>query len=40
VHATPENRASADLTIPAHYAYLGDLDLDGWTLTIGMTMGF
>lgn len=40
VTATPEDRMSPELTIPAQYADLGDVDLDGWTLTIGMTMGF
>lgn len=40
VDAIPEDRPSAELTIPAQYASLGDLDLDGYTLTIAMTMGF
>jgi hypothetical protein len=40
VIATPEDRMPPELTIPARYADLGDLDLDGWTLTIGMTAGF
>lgn len=40
VHAIPEDRPPAELTIPAQYASLGDLDLDGYTLTIAMTMGF
>jgi hypothetical protein len=40
VTATPEDRMAPELTIPAQYASLGDLDLDGWTLTVAMTMGF
>jgi len=40
VHAYPEDRPSPELTIPAQYANLGDLDLDGWTLNIAMTIGF
>lgn len=40
VRAYPEDRPAPDLTIPAQYASLGDVDLDGWTLTIGMVMGF
>jgi hypothetical protein len=40
IRAYPENRPSEDLTIPAHYASLGALDLDGWTLRIGATIGF
>jgi hypothetical protein len=40
IHAYPENRPPEELTIPARYASLGDLDLDGWTLRIGATVGF
>jgi hypothetical protein len=40
VRATPEDRPPAELTIPAQYASLGNLDLDGWTFTVAMTIGF
>ena len=40
IHAYPENRPAEDLTIPSRYASLGDLDLDGWTLRMGVTIGF
>ena len=40
VHAYPEDRGPAELTIPASYASLGDVDLDGWNLRIGGTVGF
>lgn len=40
IHATPENRPPPDLTIPAQYASLGSLDLGGWSLRIGATIGF
>lgn len=40
VYATPEDRPAPELTIPAAYASLGDLDLSGWTLRIGTAIGF
>ncbi len=40
VHAIPEDRPAPELTIPAAYASLGDLDLDGWTLRVGTAIGF
>jgi len=40
VRATPEDRPAPELTIPAAYASLGDLELDGWTLRIGTAIGF
>jgi hypothetical protein len=40
VHAAPEDRPPPELTIPAHHAALGALDLDGWTFGLAMTMGF
>ena len=40
VRAGPEDRAAPELTIPAAYASLGELDLDGYTLTIAFTVGF
>jgi len=40
VTAMPQDRASEELTIPAIYASLGDLDLDGTTLTLAVTLGF
>ncbi len=40
VQAIPEDRPAPELTIPAAYATLGDLDLEGWTLRIGTAIGF
>jgi len=40
VGAYPEDRPPPELTIPAAYASLGDLDLDGWTMRIGTAIGF
>ncbi len=40
IHATPEDRPPPELTIPAHYAALGDLRLDGWTWRVGLSVGF
>ena len=40
VDAVPEDRPAPELTIPASYAELGELDLGGWTFTVAMTMGF
>ncbi len=40
VHAYPVDRAEPELTIPAAYASLGDVDLDGWTLRIGAGVVF
>ena len=40
VRAYPQDRAAAELTIPAQYALLGDLDLDGYTFRLGVTIGF
>ncbi len=40
IRAIPEDRPEPELTIPASYASLGDLDLDGVTLRIGAVVGF
>jgi hypothetical protein len=40
VRAYPENRPEPELTIPASYAMLGDVDLDGWTLRFGAGFAF
>jgi hypothetical protein len=40
ITATPRDRQPEELTIPAVYASLGDLDLDGTTFTIALTAGF
>lgn len=40
LHAYPQDRPPEELTIPAKYASLGDLDLEGWTLRMAATIGF
>lgn len=40
ITATPEDRQPDELTIPAVYASLGNLDLDGATFTLALTLGF
>jgi len=40
IRALPEDRPPPELTIPASYASLGDLDLDGWVLRAGVAFGF
>jgi hypothetical protein len=40
VRAYPEDRPAPELTIPASYATLGDVDLDGWTLRFGAGVAF
>lgn len=40
ISATPQDRPPPELTIPAQYASLGSIDLDGWSLRLGATLGF
>jgi hypothetical protein len=40
IHATPEDRPAPELTIPARYASIGDLRLDGWVWRFGVVIGF
>jgi hypothetical protein len=40
IHATPEDRPAPELTIPARYASIGDLRLDGWVWRFGVVVGF